>query len=50
MGVESSVHGQDEKCVQILIGKPEGKCYLEDLGIGGSIILKMDLRSVGRRV
>jgi hypothetical protein len=25
---------------EILAGKPEGKSYLEDLGVGGRIILK----------
>jgi hypothetical protein len=32
-------HGRDEK-YKILIGKSEGKRSLEDLGVGGRIILK----------
>jgi hypothetical protein len=26
---------RDEKCTQILVGKPEGTRPLEDLGVGG---------------
>jgi len=30
----------DEKCIGVLVVKPEGKSYLEDLVIGGRILLK----------
>jgi hypothetical protein len=32
-------HGSDEKCIQNLVGKSEGRHYLEDLDIDGRIIL-----------
>jgi hypothetical protein len=31
---------RQERCIQGLVGRPEGKNYLEDLGIDGRIILK----------
>jgi len=34
---------------RVLVGKPEGKGYLEDLGIDASILLKLTFKSlVGR--
>jgi hypothetical protein len=30
----------EEECIGVLVVKPEGKNYLEDLVIGGRIILK----------
>jgi len=33
-----STHGEEESCVQV-VGKPEGKDHLEDLGLDGRIIL-----------
>jgi hypothetical protein len=30
-----------------LVGEPEGKRHLEDLGIDGSIVLRMDLKVKG---
>jgi len=32
---------------RVLVGKPDGKGPLEDLGIDGRVILKMDLEEVG---
>jgi len=32
--------GRDEKCIKNLVGKPQGKNYLENLGVDGGIILK----------
>jgi hypothetical protein len=34
------MHGRDSKCTQNLVGKPEGRDHMEDLGIDGMIILK----------
>jgi hypothetical protein len=34
-----NMYGKDEKCIQILVGKPEWKRPL-DLGIDGKIILE----------
>jgi hypothetical protein len=36
----STIHGKDENCIQNFIGKLEGKRPLEDLDIGGRIILE----------
>jgi hypothetical protein len=36
----------EERSIQGLVGKPEGKNHLEDLGIDGRIILKMFFRKV----
>jgi hypothetical protein len=33
-----STYGREERRVQVLAGKPEGKRYLEDPGIDGRII------------
>jgi hypothetical protein len=34
-------HGKGEKCVsKSFIGKPEGRDHLEEIGVGGRIILK----------
>ena len=40
MGGACSAYGGVEKCIQVLVGKPEGKNLLEDPGIGGRIILR----------
>jgi hypothetical protein len=29
---------------RVLVGKPEGRYHLEDLGVGGNIILKLVLK------
>jgi hypothetical protein len=40
MGGACSAHRGDEKCIHILVGKPEGKKPLKDLNIDGRMILK----------
>jgi hypothetical protein len=35
-----STHGKDEKCIQMLVGKPEGKNHAEDLGVDEKVILE----------
>jgi hypothetical protein len=35
MGSACSMHKIDEKCIKILVGKPEGGYYSEDLGVDG---------------
>jgi hypothetical protein len=37
MGRACGMNGEDEKCIQIFFGKPEGKKPFEDLGIDGKI-------------
>jgi len=32
--------GRHEKCIENLVGRPQGKNYLENLGVDGGIILK----------
>jgi hypothetical protein len=39
--------GERRGAYRVLVGKPEGKNRLQDLGVNGSIILKMDLQKVG---
>jgi hypothetical protein len=34
------MHGTRRKAYKMLVGKPEGKRPLEDLGVGGKIILE----------
>jgi hypothetical protein len=34
------MHGQKGNACKILVGKPEGRNHMEDLGIDGWIILK----------
>ena len=36
--------GEKRSTYVVLMGKPEGKCYLEDLGIDGAIILEEILK------
>jgi hypothetical protein len=36
--------GGEETCVQVLVGKPELRSYLEDLREDGKIILKLTLK------
>jgi hypothetical protein len=40
MGEACNAHGGDEKCVQILVGRREGKNHSEGLGVDERIILK----------
>jgi hypothetical protein len=39
--------GDRRGAYRVLVGKPEGRNHLKDLGIDGRIILKWDLREVG---
>jgi hypothetical protein len=32
--------GEEDRCIEILVGKPEGKRHLEDLRMDGRIIWK----------
>jgi hypothetical protein len=32
--------GEDRSVCRVLVGKPEGKAHLEELGVDGRIILK----------
>jgi hypothetical protein len=41
--VRHAAHERDEECIEILVGKPEGKRQLEDLCEDGMIILKWTL-------
>jgi len=47
MGGACSTHGRDEKFMQILFEKPEGKSPLGRLCVDGRI---MDLREIGYKV
>jgi hypothetical protein len=38
------MHGREQKCVWDLVGKPDAKDHLEDLGIDGRTILQWVLR------
>jgi hypothetical protein len=37
---------RDEKTSRTLVGKPEGKDHLEDLGSGWAVSIHMDLKEV----
>jgi hypothetical protein len=37
------MHGGGERCLQGLVGRPESKRPLEDLGVGGKITLSWTL-------
>jgi hypothetical protein len=45
-----STHGRDEKCIQNLVGKPEGKNSSKDLGVDGSTILEWILGKQGGKL
>jgi hypothetical protein len=49
IGEECSTHDAEQKCVQ-RFGKPEGNGDLEDMNIGGRIILKLILKKQGGRM
>jgi len=40
MGGTCSTYGTQESCIQGLMGRPEGKDHLENLGVDGRILLK----------
>jgi hypothetical protein len=40
MSGECSTHGRQQRCIQGFGGGAEGKNHLEDLGVGGKILLK----------
>jgi hypothetical protein len=42
MGGACGMYEGKENCVQVLVGKPEGKRHTEGLGVNGSVI-KMDI-------
>jgi hypothetical protein len=44
------MHGEMRNAFKIVVGKPEGKNHLEDLGIDGRIILKLILWKWGGSV
>jgi len=44
MGGACSTYGGEERRIQGLVGKPEGKNHLEDPGVDGRIILKWIFR------
>jgi hypothetical protein len=39
------MHGEMRNMCKILVGKPEGRNHLEDLGVDGRIILKWILKN-----
>jgi hypothetical protein len=39
--------GGGERFIQALVGRPVGNIRLKDLGVDGSIILKVDLQDAG---
>jgi len=38
-----STYGEDERCRQGFVGRPQDKKYLEDTGVDWRIILKLSL-------
>jgi len=40
MGGPRSTHGRQERCIQVLMGRPEGIDHLENLGVDGRTLLK----------
>jgi hypothetical protein len=44
IGWARSRHGREDKLVQNMVGNPEGKRHLKDLGVEERIILKLILR------
>jgi hypothetical protein len=42
--------GEVTNAYSVLVGKPEGKNHLEDLGVDGRIILECILRKQGEKV
>jgi len=47
MGRACSTHGRDEKCIQILVGKPDGKRSFRRPRCGWKDNIRMDLREIG---
>jgi hypothetical protein len=46
-GRACSTNGEEEECTEDLVGKPEGKKPIEDQDVGGWIILKWVLNTMG---
>jgi hypothetical protein len=40
MGGVCSTHERDENACKILVGKPEGRDHVEDIGIDGRMLLE----------
>jgi hypothetical protein len=45
VGWACGTYGREEKCMQVLVGKFRGSEHLENLSIGGKIILKWILKN-----
>jgi hypothetical protein len=45
MGGACGTYGGEERCIQAVMGKPEGKKHLKELGVDGRTILKRILKS-----
>jgi hypothetical protein len=41
------MHGRGKKVYRVLVGRPEGKKHLQDLGVGGRMGIRIDLRETG---
>jgi hypothetical protein len=50
MGWACSMHGWDDKCYSILIGKLKEGDNFRDLGVDGNIIIKWILKKYGERM
>jgi hypothetical protein len=44
VGWACGTYGREEKCMQVLVGKFRGREHLENLSIGGKIIVKWILK------
>jgi hypothetical protein len=44
MGGSHSTYWGEENCIQVLVGKPEGKSHLKDPDIDGGLILRWVFR------
>jgi len=44
MGVTCSAYGEEERRIEVLMGKPEERDHLEDRGVDGRIILRRIFR------
>jgi hypothetical protein len=44
IGASCDTYGENREAYRVLVGKPEGKHTLEDLGVDGKTILKLILK------